>query len=1195
VKIAAERVCGTVTREYNELSLWSAKQQAHFGASEQEQPRTGESMSLCRKLKVIGTACFNTLLVLSSLAQTQTTGRIAGTVKDEQGRVIPQAEILAEEGATGARHKTLTHESGDYALLSLSPGNYDVTISAAGFASRMSPMVAVGVGETVTVNLVLPVAQNSMEITVMDAPPLLRTENSELGASLDSATLSALPLSTRNSLQLLALAPGANTALTNNGSLGRNSPQVSVNGARVNQNSYQINGVDANNISMHDFGDVGVPASESISQMKMQTSMYDASVSGAGGSSVELITKSGTNALHGTLYEYFGNDALNANDPNLEAAGIGRPVLKRNIYGVALGGPARKDRAFYFVSYQGTREANGATGQSLYSNVQIDPCLTNDRSATTLMTNCKVSNVDPTALALLNFKLANGQFLIPTPQHDGLVSGTATSTYHEEQFDTNFDYQLGASDLLTAKFFFADAPLFSALGWAAFSSSGFPGFGTHVSVGNRLLSVQESRSFGPTTMNEVRFGYNWINRDEVPEEPVRDSDVGINRITAGHFPGLPYIVLNRNGGGAAIGTSEITLHNASPSLSIIDFVSLQRGKHNIRLGGDIRQSIWHLGSVNLLSYGEIDFATFQDFLAGKSEASFLGTGVNQIEFRTTDYHLFTQDDWRITSKLTLNLGLRYELDPPPYEVQGRIGGFDPGLYRPPSQVDENGFPVGPPAQGVFIAGNAPPQSNLSGVTRVGRRILKSVDPLDFGPRVGLAWSPLQSGELVFRAGYGIFFSRPSFLNLGLNYAEPPFYQFTTNSGQPFADPFPGAPPSNSVPVVPAGQLLSSVYAFLDRNNRNPYFQQFNASVQYETFRDGVFQIAYAGSRGMRLYSQVDVNQARIASLRHPITNAVTGEVIISNTLENSPLRAPFQGADPAFFFMNQSSGQSTYHSLQATFKKRMSHGVQLYTAYTFSKSMDDTPSAGGGTNTDGSLDTGNGLDSAFVTGNPLDPRANRGLSDFDRTHIFVFSFVWDLPTPRFSDSSRGKRLFFSNWQVSGIVTSMSGLPINIFDVTGGTLYGLFAGSRPNWATGATIKTAKSNVPPGFYFNPYAFVQALVQPGQPIPSAHDPTALAGDAGTDYGNVGRNMLRGPSQSNLDFSILKRFTLTESKDLEFRAGFFNGLNHASRSNPIGEISTATLDPNTGKILDPGNFGRILGVNSSPRIIQLSLKFNF
>jgi hypothetical protein len=337
--------------------------------------------------------------------------------------------------------------------------------------------------------------------------------------------------------------------------------------------------------------------------------------------------------------------------------------------------------------------------------VFVDPCLTNDRSAATLMARCGVSSVDPTALAILNFKLPKGQLLIPTPQLDGLVTGTAVSTYHEEQFNNNLDYQLGTNDLLAAKFFFADAPLFSALGWAAFGwAPSFPGFGTHVNVSNRLFSLQESHSFGPTTVNEVRFGYNWINREEVPQEPIRDSDVGISRITADQFPGLPYIVLARDKGGAAIGTSEITLHNASPSLSIIDFASLQRGKHSIRLGGGIRQSIWNIGSVNLLSYGEIDFATFQDFLTGNSEASFLGTGVNQVEFKTTDYHLFAQDDWRITSKLTLNLGLRYELDPPPYEVQGRIGGFDPELYRPPSQVDENGFPVGQslPLRGFLI-------------------------------------------------------------------------------------------------------------------------------------------------------------------------------------------------------------------------------------------------------------------------------------------------------------------------------------------------------------------------------------------------------------------------------------------------------------------------------------------------------------
>jgi hypothetical protein len=1144
------------------------------------------AMSFVSKL---GIACFTYLMVLfstPSFAQTQTTGRISGTVKDSGGRIVLQAEIRAVATDKGELHQTFTNESGDFFLLALSPGKYEISVSAKGFRSTIFQDISLGAGDTITVNAVLQLAQNTTEITVSDTPPLVRTDSSELGMSLDSTVISSAPLASRNSLQLLTQAPGTSSALTNNSTLGRNSPEISVNGARVSQNSMQINGVDANNPSMHDFADVGVPAPESVGQVVMQTSMYDASTSGAGGSSVGLFTKSGGNALHGSVYEYFQNDALDANDPNLKAVGLPRPELRRNVYGATLGGPIRKDRVFYFLSYQGSREINAATGQSLYSNVMIDPCLTNDRSAATLMQNCSISSVDPSALALLNYKLPNGQFLIPTPQTDGLATGTAPSTYRENQFNTNIDFRLGSNDLLTSKFFFADAPLFSALGWSAFGSSPtFPGFGTRITVNDQILSLQESHSFSAVTVNEVRFGYNFIRRNEIPEEPISDTAVGISRITADQFPGLPLIYLTRNTSGAAIGSNEITLRNTSPSLSFFDFLSLQRGEHTVRIGGEIRHSEWNVQSANVASYGEIDFASFHDFLSGNSEFSLLGTGQANDYFRTTDYQVFAQDDWRISSKLILNLGLRYELDPPPYESQGRIGGFDLSLYQPQGTVDPNGFPLGPPMEGIVIPG----------VTRVGKRILKSIDPHDFGPRIGLAWSPFVTGRLAIRAGYGIFYSRPSFLYLGLNFAEPPFYQVSTFFGQPFGDPFPGAPPSNSFPLVQSGPLLGSPFAFVDRNNRNPYFQQFNASVQYEVIRDAVLQIGYVGSRGLRLYRQLNVNQSYIASLDHPITNVVTGEVITTNTVENAALRAPLQGVDPSLFSLNQSSGQSSYNSLQASLNKRMLHGLQLSASYTFSKSIDNASEAGGGAYPDGTLDTGNGLDSGGVYGNQLDPRVNRGVSDFDRTHRFVMNCVWNIPAAFQARDSRADHLLFSNWQVSGIVIAMSGLPVDIFDPAGGTLYGQIYGARPNWAPGATIKTATQNIPPGYYFNPFAFQQAVVQPGQPIPSAHDPSALAGDAGTDYGNLGRNLLRGPFQSNVDLSLMKEFLLTESKILQFRADFFNALNHASRSNPVSDISSATLDPNTGRIVHPGNFGRILGTDSSPRILQFSLRFSF
>ena len=371
---------------------------------------------------------------------------------------------------------------------------------------------------------------------------------------------------------------------------------------------------------------------------------------------------------------------------------------------------------------------------------------------------------------------------------------------------------------------------------------------------------------------------------------------------------------------------------------------------------------------------------------------------------------------------------------------------------------------------------------------------------------------------------------------------------------------------------------------IDRNARTPYTQQFNTSVQYELPRNTTLQVAYAGSHGMKLFRGVAVNQAQIASLNHPITNAVTGQVITDNSIENASLRAPLQGVSSAFFLLNQSNAQSIYHSLQTSLNRRFSRGLQFSASYTFSKSIDNASNPGGGANSDGSLDRSGGLDTANVWGNQLNPRANRGLSDFDRTHYFVFSSVWNLPEPSFARGSAATRLLFSNWQVSGIVTAMSGLPVDIFDPTGGLLYGLF-GARPNWAPAANAKIAKNSVPAGYYFNPLAFSQAMVQPGQPIPSAHDPTAIvdpAAEAGTDIGNVGRNVLRGPNQSNLDFSVGKRFPLAESKALEFHADFFNLLNHPNRDNPVSDISTA-------------DFGKVLSFSSSPRIVQFALKFVF
>ena len=1149
---------------------------------------------------------FTICICVPSVSQTPSTARISGTVDDALGAAIVKAEVVAENTATGERRTVVTDESGNYVLASLLPGTYQVTISAHGFASAQYSGIHPGISGTVTINTILKVAGAKSEIMVTDTPPLVQSSSAEIGMFLDSSTLSAVPLPTRNFLQLAALAPGVSMPLTGNRAIGRNSVNFSVNGARNGQNNLQINGVDANDISAHDFYSVAIPAPESISEVAVKTSMYDASVGGAGGS-VQLVTRSGTNSLHGNVYEYFRNTALNANDPNLKAVGLGPPVLRRNVYGATLGGPIRRNRAFFFLSYQGTREANGATDQSLYKSVLIAPVppgspgLTDDRSQAALLQNFQTilpmgtTSIDPTALALLNTKLSDGRFLIPTPQQDGRVTGTTLSTYHEEQLNTNVDIHLGTRGSLDAKFFFADAPEFWALGGTAigFSGSGLPGFGTQRQINNRLLSVQWVHPFTSGTVNEARVGYNFLRTSEVPQESIRDSDVGISRPTADAFPGLSLILLARNSGGASIGTSGVTLQGSSPSLSLVDVLSLQRAKHSLRLGAEFRHYRWDF-HANVNSYGEIDFPAFDQFLLGKSDFSGIGVGLSDRNLRANDYDFFAQDDWKLSHKLTLNLGLRYELDLPPHDTKGRIGGFDPTLYKPRMEVDANGLPVGPPIGGIVMAGNAISQYSLPGVPKVSDSVLKSIDPNNFGPRVGFAWSPMDSGRLVVRGGYGIFYSRSSFFYLGWDFLSPPFYAGFDSFGQSFAHPFPNALPEDQLPALVPGNPLSGYT--MDRNNRTPYFQHFNTSVQYQVARDTALQVAYVGSRGIRLFRQLAVNQARIAGTNHSITNGVTGEVITTNTPENASLRAPYQGVgtDPFQFSLNQTSGQSTYHSLQITLNHRASHGVELRAAYTFSKSIDDATSAGGGAFSDGSLDRSSGGDAGSVLGNQFSARANRGLSDFDRTHRFVLNGVCDIPKFSWTSSSRAKQILFSNWQLSGIVIAMSGLPVDIIDPAAGNLYGFF-GARPSWASGANHRTATSNIPRGYYFNPFAFALPIVQPNQPIPSAQDPTALAPEGGNDVGNLGRNVLRGPSQTNVDFSVAKRFSVSEFKNFELRADFFNVLNQANRSNPISDITVAeSFDP-SGRILSPGDFGRSLSFDSSPRIVQLALKLTF
>jgi hypothetical protein len=1147
------------------------------------------------------------LVTVFAFAHSQTTGGIAGTVKDQNGAVIIGAEVTVTSLATAEQRNGTTDDAGHYAVSFLPPGTYRVSVTANGFKKADVGSVRVVITETSPLDVDLAVGTVTEEAVIRAAGSITQIGSPQLGRVVDSRAVAELPLATRNFTQILALSPGTFAALPDNTALGRNSQNVSVNGARGTQNNFQINGIDANSLFTNGAASVAVPAPETIQEFKVQTSLYDATFGRGAGGNVQAVTRSGSNDFHGAGYEYFRNDALNANNPFLKAAGVKRPTLERNIFGGLLGGPIKTDRSFFFISYQGTRESNGASDNSLTSSILVAPGLTDDRSEQTLLATFKPQSqnrppstaINPVALALLNIKLPNGQFLIPTPQIDGRYSGSAISTYREDQFNANVDYRIGEKDWMAVKFFFSNASQFAALG----AGANVPGFGLDENQDNRLISLQNIHTFGPRTVNEARVGCSFIRDDEFTRKPVRDSDIGIKRANSDAYPGLGRI---RIGGGEALtignsGNGEVQANISATTL--VDILSITRGRHSIRTGGGIIYYQTNM-TANNNRRGDIVFqnspnsacanSAFCNFLLGQATSSMIAEGINTRILRTTDYSLFLQDDWKFSEKLTFNLGLRYELDLPPYETRGALGTFDPALYQPRMEVDSRGNPVGPPIGGFVQAGNVIPQYDLPEVPNVGKRVFTSIDPNNFAPRAGFAYSPLDSGRLALRGGYGIFYSRPSTAYINATINSPPTYVLRRSPAGPvaFEDPFFPLPSQDQFPALVVGAALSS--NTFDRRMRTAYFHQYNASLQYALGNDLLVEVAYVGTRGRNLFRGIRPNQARLASPQRPIVNAVTGEVITTNTPANAARRAPFQGVEIVGYQQFQSTAESAYSSLQMSLTRRMSHGLQLLASYTYAKSFDNC--------------SGAGSDLCATLGNQFDSRGNRGVSDFDRTHRFVLSYLWDLPRPAFAARSTAGRWLLSDWQVVGIITAMSGLPIDIVDLNAGSFYfGPNSGlSRPSWAPGATRQTAMTNVPAGYYFNPLAFARPVVQPGQPIPSSNG-TAIAGSVppgsplGTDIGNVRRNVLRGPRQSNVDFSVIRRLSLSESKNIELRVEFFNLFNHVNYANPIGNFNAvppSSIDSKTGQIINPadlGDFGRINSTSNNPRLIQVAVKFNY
>lgn len=1056
---------------------------------------------------------------------------------------MPKARIILVSDA-GLKREVASDSTGRYVLPLLPPGHYRLDVAAQGFAGLKVSDVVVKITETSIVDLPLKVAAATSEVVqVSAAPPLVNSENATTGRVIEQETIRQLPLPTRNFTQLLTLTTGTSGSIQNSSELGRGDAVVSVNGARTTSNAVVINGMDSSSIGTGATPNLAVPATDTLQEFIVQTSLYDATQGRNTGGVVAAVTKSGTDRFHGNVYEFLRDDALNANNFFLKRQGTARPVYRRNQFGGTLGGPIVKQRLWFFTSYQGTRETNGTSLLNSLSAVLVPGNLTNDRSVAALGQISLIPGyVNPIALKIFQAKLPNGQYLIPSsPVNTGTktpvpVTVPTTSKFQEDQFNANLDFKLSDANRLSARFFWANNPTKQGL----YSFAGVqnplqaPGAATGLDLHNRVLSINDTHVISPTMINDFRAGGSVITAAGTPDEPFKASDWGISSPLSSLFAGAPTIEVS----------NAIDL-NASPladqfsqtkTYTFNDTLTWTKGRHQMKFGGEYKRQEINL-KFNAYTRGELFFFDYPTMLAGLPLLSIMGSGDPARENRARDWSVFFQDDFHVNSRLTLNAGVRYDRYGPFTEEKGRFVAFDPALAT---------YTAGVLTAGFVQAGNG----TLPNIPKVQDGLVPA-DNNNIAPRVGFAYKLFKNDDsIVLRGGYGIYYDRMNarlFNSQVFNtpydmIAVSPVTNFTTrliNIADPFVHvPLPSAFPLafNSLPFTTFQQpiigqpngIVPGSGIFPDRHNfHTPYTQQYNLGVQMEPLKNWLVDIGYVGSVGRKLTHLLSLNSINAPIAQQPYLGAMSNYV------------SPVLGT-----YVEQTTGKSSYNSLQASVTKRYSFGLQFLASYTWSHSIDDY--SGGDVND--------------LIGLAGDTRLHYvASSDFDRRHRFVFSYVYDLPRFYKGGNAAAKRVV-NNWQVAGITTFQTGTPFSIIGSQSAfsSVFGQLANGR---TPASAVKSGSIPNRIDQYFDTTAFTT--------VP-----------AGT-FGQPLRNVYRGPGQSNFDFSVVKFIPITESQKFEFRTEFFNLFNHTNFANPVGTYGPA--------------FGKVLRTSSGPRVVQFAFKYSF
>lgn len=1127
--------------------------------------------------------------------QTPTTGAFIAFVLDPSGALIPGASVHLTRGDGPEELSATTDDKGRVGFSLLSPGIYDLEVSKSQFKTVRNRGIHIRVTETVRLELHLDLAAHSELAQVSAEPPMVQLDTAALGRVVTEKAVSGLPLVNRNYTQIAGLSPGVITGVYNAGELGtggtalsqlgKSNDGVYAHGARSYDNNWQLDGISVSDVqgSGSISGGIPVPNPDTVAEFKVQTGLYDAAFGRGAGANVSIVTKSGGSNYHGTLFEFVRNNIFNANDFFLNQTGQGRPDLKQNQFGIAFGGPIRKDKLLFFGSYQGTRQINGiASGQSRIACTAslTEPPLTTDRSAQALGklfggmsgVNGGVAvatdglNINPVALTLLNFKLPDGSFLVPTPEtvdsskplaSQGFSVFTQPCDSEEDQGLGNVDYVISQSQRLAARFFDADSEQAVTFPGGGLNPLGnVRGFKSPIDSGFVTFSLAHSYVLNSRSLNEARIGYVQISTATSATSPFKWADVGVSEGAMNNANELPSLSIL----GSISISSQFPRTYTQNSFMISDDFSWVRGAHALKFGAGLTRLQDNLDFVGTGSY--VQFLSWPDFLLGlNGTANGTGTfsnvfgssdlfGLLNREFRTWEGSGFVQDDYRISRSLNLNFGVRYEHIGQFGDQLGRNASFDVNKAnpKPPSSGTTNGYLVSANFPGALPAG-VTRVNNTFGTYGEGQNAI--------APRIGFAWQPMPwTRRFVVRGGYGMYYSRPPGQTGTVSALAAPYGMYRTSIGlananatfqSPFAQPFPT--PSSFPLFAPYSATSKISVSVLAPNFRPAMVQQFSLNAQEELHDGWLLEAGYVGGRGIHLQRLRSLNQALSASTANPIG----GED--SNTIANIGMRVPIPGIRPDALREMESEGSSWYNALELSLTKRLAHGLQFLASYSFSKTLD----------TDGADINSTSAGNAVTLGDQNSPSQRWGRASFDRSHRFVFSETWDLPGPHGGVA----RAILGAWSLAGVVTIQSGSALTIADTNSKNVFGINADraqlsgtcSKSQLATGGSLKS-KLNA----YFNASCFT------GPPIIGADG-------VGTNFGNSNTGIVDGPGQANLDIALSKRIILHENISLQFRAEFFNALNHPQFANPDSNFTSPT-------------FGLISSTAVNPRVGQLALK---